>query len=533
MASDLKHYIAYAMERDHYQTETIHDIMADFLQGSTPKWQRKKKVILGFRGFGKTYTAVRRYIEWRILRVPDTQVIVQSSTDRLAGAITQALMETFKYDPLFEGLRPKSGTGTMAFTLECCSPEKGEQVQCAGIKSAMTGSRAHLYIFDDPEPDVQPEALYDRILAAFQEAEFILHPPDQLWDGDVPTPEQTQFVVVGQPHWTGTAYIPRPIDTLTGDQEPHPLNDAIFLRIPALRRVPRGTPDSIDDHPDDLAGDYAEMSNMPSRFPTDSLLRKRNQRIIDPPRWRLQMDIDTTPVEGVGSVIKVSRLPVLHRDPMAGTMRTMIVDPADSEDGCEWGICIAAMYGNMIHILDLMGFRSVIFDDRPGRMPGEEAWETIFEYAEQLSVQSIYIEKNLKHAATAAKRVMRTTKLRASIWEYPVTQNKLLRIVRSLDAPMNGGMVSFEPHILDDGANFRQISELRHMRLPVPNDRLDALAAMITRYIEVPSVTSTTKSARQWRPQPGVDYRPPSFRAVPGKGSPFTKLREQFSTRLP
>ena len=528
---DFKVYLHYAMARDHYTPEPFQLVKADVLQGARKRWQRRKKTIMGFRGSTKTYTDVRRYIEWRWLRVPATQVIVQSSTDRLGGAITSSIMETLKHDPLFAHLKPKATSSTMAFSLMGYLPEKGEGLTAAGINTAMTGTRAHLYIFDDPEPDNNPEAMYERILAAFQEAELILHPVDHLWpSGEVPIPEQTQIVCVGQPHWTGTAYIPRPPDPSTGDVVSHPMSDSLFLKIPALRKVPVGTPGSINDHPEPWhdathnGGEYAEVSMMPCRFPTKELIRKRNLRIIDPARWRLQMECDTNPLEGVGSVIKVTRLPVVHIDPWTLSRRVLIVDPADSEDGCEWGVAAGGLLESRIHILDIMGFRSTVWDEGDD-MPGEEAWKTIFEYADQIGIQTIYLEKNHANAARACKRVLRKMDVQCSVLEYAATQNKLTRIVRSLDAPLNVGMVSFEPHVLQDPVNFRQMSELRHTRLPKPNDRLDALAGLVTVFIDVPNVVSVRKNANMIH-RPTGDMRPPSFRSLPQK-APFHSLRKR------
>lgn len=227
-AKDFKHYVEYKARAAGYVPQQFQYVVADFLQGAKKKWVRRKKTLLGFRGSAKTWEAVRAYAEWRLLRVPSTQIIIQSSTDRLAAGINQSMLETLKYDELFTHLRPKGSSGTMQFSLPGFKPEKGETVTCAGVNTAMTGSRANLYIFDDPEPDNNPEALYERILAAFQEAELILHPAEFLWpNGDVPDPEQTQILVVGQPHWTGTAYLPHPPDPDSGELQSHPLQDAI------------------------------------------------------------------------------------------------------------------------------------------------------------------------------------------------------------------------------------------------------------------------------------------------------------------
>jgi len=529
---DFKVYLRYAMARDHYRAAPHQMAKADFLQGARPRWVGRKKVILGFRGSAKTYTDVRRYIEWRWLRVPATQIIVQSSTDRLAAAITGAIMETLKHDPLFAHLKPKATSSTMAFSLKGYMPEKGEGLTAAGIKTAMTGSRAHLYIFDDPEPENNPEALYTEIISAFVEAELILHPQDHLWpSGEVPIPEQTQFVVVGQPHWTGTAYLPRIADPLTGEVEPHPLSDAMYTKVPALRKVPVDTPGSIEDHPEPWhdvkhnGGDYAEISTMPDRFPTARLIYQRNEKIIPPAKWRLQMDIDVSPVEGLGAVIKVTRLPVVHEDIWKLSRRAIIVDPADSEEGCEWAVAAAGLTSNRIHVFDILGFHSEVWDESiEGKMPGEEAWTTIFEYAESMGIELVYVEKNYKAAMTACRRVLRgMPNAKFTLMEYAASQNKLLRICRTLEPTLNVGMVSFEPHVMQDFQTYRQLSELRHTRLPNPNDRIDALAGLVTVFIDVPNVVSVKNSASPLGART-LDTRPAAYATLPNEGA-FAAMR--------
>ncbi len=519
---DFKRYVEYAAGLDHYEVCPFQYLIADFMQGAKPEWIWRKKVILGFRGSAKTWLCVRRYIEWRLLRVPSTQIIVHSSTDRLAAGITGALLETFRHNPLFNHLKPRGQPGSTAFNLQGIRVEKGDQITSVGIKTAMTGTRGHLYIFDDPEPDNSPEAMHAWIMAAYQEAELILHPVDKLWpSGVVPDPEKTQFIVVGQPHWTGTAYLPPPPDPMSGDEDSHPLSDAKFLKIPPLMVCDK-------DHPDAAWSkkfSRYERSLMPGRFPSAEQIHKRDDKIIEPPRWRLQMEIDTTPVEGVGSVIKVTKLPKLHRDIWAGAKKTMVVDPADSAERCEWGVVIAGLWDNMIHVIDMVGFRSEVWDVEGEKMPGEEAWESIFELAESVGVHDIYLEKNYKAAAISAKRTLRKLKMRANVYEYAATQNKLARITRSLDLPLNSGMVSFEPHVIEDPRNFRQLSELRYTKLPVPDDRIDALAAVIDHLLDMPNVTGITSNAKRVHHGFG-SCRPGSYDSLPtARRSPFDSLR--------
>jgi hypothetical protein len=517
ICQDFKNYLRYAILRDGFQPEEFQMILAELLQGDRPEWIRRKKVCLGFRGCSKTYI-LRRYVEWRIQRRPETQVVVHSSNDELASQFTDSVRRTITDDPIFDHLGISRG-GTFAFSLAGHEPEKGHTIRCAGIKTAITGQRAHLYVFDDPEPDVEPEALYERILAAFEEADFILHPIEQLWmkHDQVPIPEQTNYIVIGQPHWTGTAYIPPEPDPVTGQISGHNLRDALFVKIPAIRRVPIGTNGAVEHE----SGEYAEISMMPNRFNTNRLLGMRDKRSISPQRWRLQMEIDTSPLEGEMSVIPVSKLTKINRLRQDIYNLTAVVDPADSTSGCEWAVAIGGICGNMIHVVDLAGFQAEVYSYEMGELAGITAWKRIFDLCEAMTVNRIYLEKNLKSARIACMRCISQSNLRAQVFEYSASVNKLRRITESLGPPTNSGMISFEPHVLMDRANVRQLTELKYTTLPRPDDRLDALAGLISVLMERPSVTAGGPIAQV--PKIG-EHRLPTYRRIGTGQAPFQRV---------
>jgi hypothetical protein len=523
VAEEFKRYLRYSLYNDGHRIQPFQELFADILQGTYPGSDVYKKVILGFRGSAKTYV-LRRYVEWRWRRMPWTQVVVHSSTDALAGQFTTSIKSTIDNDLIFDDISTGSGTGTLSFTLKGYEPEKGHTIRCAGINTSITGQRAHLYLFDDPEPDVMPEAMNERILAAFQEAELVLHPVDELWDGpeDVPTPERTQYVVTGQPHWTGTAYLPRTRAIGSDEVPPHPLKDALFFKIPALRKVPIGTEGSV---PHD-SGNYAEISMMPDRFPTEQLINKRDKRVISTPRWRLQMDIDCSPIEGEMSVVPVTRLIQRHTDLFASGNLTVCVDPADSEEYCEWGVVTAGISDGQIHVFDMLGFRASSYNTEEGVFAGEGVWAEIFQYCNEMSIGTIYIEKNLKAARVAAMRMLRKCKVKAQVFEYAAKVNKLQRIIDALEHPTNTNMVSFEPHVLQDPENFRQLAELRYTKLPKPCDRIDALAGVVSVLIDLPSARNIAHRAVRLNNSVHADRRPATYQFIRHQDSrPFDRLK--------
>jgi hypothetical protein len=329
------------------------------------------------------------------------------------------------------------------------------------------------------------------VIQAFDEAENILHPVDHLWPtGVIPDAELTQMLVVGQPHWPGSAYLDPEADPTTGVVPEHPLLGTPMLRIPCMYVVPRGTPDSIPfeardiENPEDK--DKAWASMMPGRFPIKSLLERR--RRMTRHRWMLQMMIDWHLGDSDVSVIEVNKVEQFHVDPEHLKVLSMCIDPADSEDGCEWGLAAAGIFKNRIHVIDMDGFHARILDEIHGLRSGEEVFDQLFEYADMMRVSRIYIEKNYRNAIVAAKRVVNRKQMNAQVYEYSANANKLKRILGSLEHPFGTGLVTMEPHVLRRKANIEQLRRIKYTRLPEPNDRIDALAGLVHVLMEHPAL---------------------------------------------
>jgi hypothetical protein len=513
-AADLKNFVTYNVRAMGHTPHQLQYLIADFFQGARPEWIASSKVLLGFRYLTKTFM-VRQYCKWRWLRNPQTQIIVHSSTRNLAKRFAKAILQSLRQDPLVQHLAPGPEAGEYEWNLGGVLPEQGFSLQCAGIKTSLTGSRADVYIFDDPEPDDEPEALHDRIIRSFEEARFILHPPTRWLEyfrrrtgrpelEQVPPPERTQLLVVGQPHTEATAYVP-PSPEIDSDGDGHPLANARFLRVPAV----------------DSRGRWL----WPQRY-----YSKRMARVLAPGEvargftkrtWRLQMLLSVTP-EHAGEIIDLRMVPRSHR---LVANPGMVVDPADGRN-CEWGVCVGGLVGNQIHVQEMMGFHGEAFGDDPAdEYMGESAWARVFDLAEDLDVRWVLIEKNLKAARTACRRYLSKRKLKIAVYEHASVRSKHRRIVEALEHPIPNGMVTFEPHLLSNAQNARQITGVTYSRLPEPNDRVDALAMLIHHFVEYPGLATVRDPSRMTGPRVREVRMSQTYQNLRITKTPYERLR--------
>ncbi len=480
-----------------------HWYMADFLEGTRPKWIKRAKIILGGRFLAKTWLGARQYVKWRLIRCPWMQIIVHSSNDKMAGRFVGAMKAEMREDILTRDWIPATHTSDYEFTLNGIVHEQGSSIVAAGIKTSMTGARADVYIFDDPEPDTEPEAFHDRILEAFGEAGDILHSPARHLhhmvgpDGEplteVAYPEMTQLVVLGQPHCVTSAYIPRPED-FEDDAEGHPLIDAACIRIPT---TVRGKPlDTLEawrwrDMAEQKYRNFAE--GRPS-FPSEV------KRTMPTSRWELQHQINTDFMITSGPVLRIKEIEQLVVKP---AHNILVIDPADSEEGCEWGITVIGMHNHKVHISYLSGEQGEAYEGDDWESMASSVWRRIFDIAAELGCREVHIEKNLKACISACRRYVAKQKGRGLlkgvvVVEFHAVGNKKRRIPEGLEPMINNGMVSAHPSVLEDKINRRQMVKLRWDKLPKPNDRIDVLAHGFDILVEEPALFALGGSGQSY-----------------------------------
>lgn len=487
VASDMRRMVLHGAKLRGYRPPPHHYVAADFIMGTLPRWRRRIKVLLGFRYSAKTWF-FRQYVKFRWRRNPWCQVIIHSSNDDMSKRFAAAIFEELHFDPLMHDLAPDPTSSKFEFNLRGITHEQGASLVCAGIKTSMTGSRADLYGFDDPEPEVDPESLRDRIIQAFGEAGDILASPTRhlhhMLDENgnpldqVPLVERTQLFVIGQPHHINTAYVPRREDFEEGG-DGHPLIDAAFLIIPVLY------PDGSWRWPEMMEQKYFHPEEGRGMSP------KEVERSMPTSRWQLQYCINTRFAEAAGPVLRLNEIEWKFKV-LPHTIA--VIDPADSETGCEWGLCIGGLIDGKVHISYLSGFRGEAFDflDDEGTITkaslGASTWKKAFDRLAEFNCHTVFIEKNLKSAMTSCRRFVRREGIRCTVMEYAAKRNKLKRIPEVLEQPVNNAMISANPDVYKQRENIRQMTKLRWDKLPKPNDRLDAFAGLVELLIEEPQL---------------------------------------------
>lgn len=457
-ASDFRNYMQYRCYRRKLTPSQIHIGCAEWIQNG-----ESDKLILGWRGCAKTDWFGMEYVCWRWLRKPQTQVIAQCNTDTNANATTTGIKDILRDDPLLNYMYPPGQTADSYFNLNRIKPERGYSIRCAGVETTLTSNRADLFLIDDPESS-DPEAVYKRLLELFDESIAILHRPGRLFPcKPCPLPERTQRVILGQPHWEGSAYIPPPPDPHTGEMDDHPLRNTDVFRIPAMIN----SKFEADDEDECLSSVPEIYSHEQMRIKKASMTRRK---------WRLNMMLRVDPEDAERAVIPLNHIEIVSAHP---AFNIMVVDPADGGD-CEWGLAAGGLHKLKYHISYLDGITEEEIAELEGLDKDHETigalmWQRVFEICDDYEVKALYIEANCAPAIKAARRYINKHGILLPVNEFHAhTQKKLHRIVNQWEMPVKNGQVSASPIVMVDPQNRRQMADLRYHRLPNLCDRLDA-----------------------------------------------------------
>ena len=168
--------------------------IADYLQHGPKRLQ-----ISAFRGVGKSWITAA-FVLWVLFNDPDKKIMVISASKERADNFSifcQKLILDIKW---LNHLGPQDNDqrwSRISFDVGPAKPHQAPSVKSVGITGQMTGSRAHLMIFDDVEvpansaTDMQRE----KLLQLVTEAESILTPD-----------EGSRILFLGTPQSTFTIY---------------------------------------------------------------------------------------------------------------------------------------------------------------------------------------------------------------------------------------------------------------------------------------------------------------------------------------
>ena len=168
--------------------------IADYLQHGPKRLQ-----ISAFRGVGKSWITAA-FVLWNLFNDPDKKIMVISASKERADNFSIFCQKLILDIAWLNHLGPKNDDqrwSRISFDVGPAKPHQAPSVKSVGITGQMTGSRAHLMIFDDVEvplnsaTDIQRE----KLLQLVTEAESILTPDDT-----------SRILFLGTPQSTFTVY---------------------------------------------------------------------------------------------------------------------------------------------------------------------------------------------------------------------------------------------------------------------------------------------------------------------------------------
>ncbi|MDB5372271.1 MAG: hypothetical protein JWP04_913 [Belnapia sp.] len=159
-------------------------------------------LLMAFRGCGKS-TLVGLFCAWRLLRAPETRILVLAADQPLAVKMVAQVRRILERHPLCRPLLPGHGGGQGdswamdRFTVARDAVLRDPSMLAQGLGGNITGARADLIICDDVEVAGNCDTIAKReeLRTRLAECEFILVPGGSI-------------LFVGTPHCADTLYLP-------------------------------------------------------------------------------------------------------------------------------------------------------------------------------------------------------------------------------------------------------------------------------------------------------------------------------------
>jgi hypothetical protein len=168
--------------------------IADYLQHGPKRLQ-----ISAFRGVGKSWITAA-FVLWTLFNDPDKKIMVVSASKERADNFSIFCQKLIIDIPWLGHLGPKNEDqrwSRISFDVGPAKPHQAPSVKSVGIGGQMTGSRAHLMIFDDVEVPLNSatDMQREKLLQLVTEAESILTPD-----------ETSRILFLGTPQSVFTVY---------------------------------------------------------------------------------------------------------------------------------------------------------------------------------------------------------------------------------------------------------------------------------------------------------------------------------------
>ena len=168
--------------------------IADYLQHGPKRLQ-----ISAFRGVGKSWITAA-FVLWELFNDPDKKIMVISASKERADSFSIFCQKLIIDISWLNHLGPKDSDqrwSRISFDVGPAKPHQAPSVKSVGITGQMTGSRAHLMIFDDVEvpSNSATDQQREKLLQLVTEAESILTPD-----------KSSRILFLGTPQSTFTIY---------------------------------------------------------------------------------------------------------------------------------------------------------------------------------------------------------------------------------------------------------------------------------------------------------------------------------------
>jgi len=168
--------------------------IADYLQNGPKRLQ-----ISAFRGVGKSWITAA-FVLWTLYNDPDKKIMVISASKERADNFSIFCQKLILDISWLNHLGPKDSDqrwSRISFDVGPAKPHQAPSVKSVGITGQMTGSRAHLMVFDDVEvpSNAATDMQRQKLLQLVTEAESILTPDDD-----------SRILFLGTPQTTFTVY---------------------------------------------------------------------------------------------------------------------------------------------------------------------------------------------------------------------------------------------------------------------------------------------------------------------------------------
>ena len=492
--------------------------ICDYLQHGPKRLQ-----VQAFRGLGKSWLTAG-FVLWTLFNDPDKKIMVISASKERADNFSLFCQQLIIETPWLAHLQPKSDQARwsrISFDVNC-APHQAPSVKSVGITGQLTGSRAHLMVFDDVEVPLNSatDMQREKLLQLVTEAESILTPD-----------ETSRILFLGTPQSVFTIYrklaersykpfvwparYPRDFARYEGLLAPQLVEDL------EQKKIDPWTPTDTRFSDLDLLEREAAMgrSNFMLQFMLDTTLSdaekfplKFQDLIVTPlgeecaeryawssdPRYCLK---ELSPVGLPGDRFYG---PMFIDEGIVPFDETIVsVDPSGRGTD-ETVACVLSQANGYIFLRDMKAFKDGYSD---------QTLSSICSLAKRYKAGKMLIESNFGDGMVSELMKRHTTQMQVpiDIEEVRATTRKEERIIDTLEPVLNQHKLIIDPKVLDwdyrsnpDEAPEKRLEYMlmyqmsrmcREKGAVKHDDRIDALAQGVQWYIDALALSATKQAA--------------------------------------